>query len=419
MIIGIGNTIPEIVNLPGQGGEVILLTISYPSSAFCPSASDPTPTVSGNVGAGTFSAGSGLQFLDTGSNTGSSTGVVDISNTVTGTYTITYTDTNSAVATTPLTLNALDNASFSYSASSFPQDASNPSPVFPSGAITDGTFSAGSGLIFVDSGSNTASSTGEINLSASTIASYTITYDTTSSPSTVCPNTSTFTVAVTAAVPALAQINNVYSMQFDGINEQYIDLGDFTSVLGETSKFSTSLWCNWLGAGISRNGMLNFAPSPQGGTGTTFDMRFETSTNIKITIDNTAFRFFASPSPSNSWMHIVFTYDGSLVSGSTFDGVKLYINGAEATTSASGSTGTINPTINFASMFGFVGYAQNLSENRKWDGGVDEVGIFKSVLSSPEVLSIYNATEVVGGVNKTADLNTLTTPPVKWYRMGD
>ena len=88
MIIGIGNTVPEIVNLPGQGGERILLTISYPSSAFCPSASDPTPTVSGNVGAGVFSSGSGLQFLDTGSNTGSSTGVVDISNTVTGTYTI-------------------------------------------------------------------------------------------------------------------------------------------------------------------------------------------------------------------------------------------------------------------------------------------------------------------------------------------
>ena len=215
---------------------------------------------------------------------------------------------------------------------------------------------------------------------------------------------------------ALAQVSNVYSMQFDPTIESYINLGDFTSVLGSTNKFSTSLWCNWQGGTVFRNGMLNFAPAAIGGSGTTFDIRFENTSSIKVSIDNDATRTFTvSPSLSSAWMHIAFTYDGTLVSGNTFDGVKLYINGAEANTLAAVSG--INQTINFASMFGFLGFAQNFSENRKWNGLIDEVGIFNTALTDAEVLSIYNATAVVDGVNKTADLSQLTTPPVAWYRM--
>ena len=215
----------------------------------------------------------------------------------------------------------------------------------------------------------------------------------------------------------LAQVDNVYSMQFDGADD-HINLGDFTSVLGTTSKFSTSLWCNWQGGTVNRNGMLNFAPAAIGGSGTTFDIRFENTSSIKISIDNSATRTFTvSPSLSSDWMHIAFTYDGTLVSGNTFDGVKLYINGAEANTLAALSG--INPTINFASMFGFLGFAQSFSESRKWDGLIDEVGIFNTTLTQEQVTAIYNATAVVEGVNKTADLSQLTTPPVKWYRMGD
>tara|TARA_R110001606_G_C15298089_1_gene642289 strand:+ start:33 stop:1274 length:1242 start_codon:yes stop_codon:yes gene_type:complete len=413
MIIGIGNTVPEIVNLPGQGGERILLTISYPSSAFCPSASDPTPTVSGNVGAGVFSSGSGLQFLDTGSNTGSSTGVVDISNTVTGTYTITYTDTNSAVATFGLTLNALDNAAFSYSASSFAQDASNPSPVFPSGAITGGTFSAGSGLVFVDSGSNTGSSTGEINLSASTIASYTITYDTTSSPSTVCPNTSTFTVAVTAAIPALAQINNVYSMEFDGASDGvFLDNSNDTLNL---PYLSISLWfkpntIEW--STLINNSFYDGAYFAWGlqtaGSVVTGGIRFNTKVGLSYTADT--FNV-------GEWNHIVVTKDAT-------NGVILYLNNGtptvHSTRTAPLTYATTEPP--FLGDGVAIGAAASTGGNvlgQHFDGLIDEVAIFDTTLTQVQVSSIYNATEIVSGVSKTADLNALTTPPIKWYRMGD
>ena len=397
MIIGIGNTVPEIVNLPGQGGEVILLTISYPSSAFCPSASDPTPTVSGNVGAGTFSSTAGLVFVDSGGNTGSSTGEINISASTPGaTYTITYTDTNSAVATTPLTLNALDNATFSYLASSFAQDASNPSPIFPSGAITGGTFSAGSGLIFVDSGSNINSSTGEINLSASTIASYTITYDTTSSPSTACPNTSTFTVAVTAAVPALAQINNVYSMEFDGASD--ISIGPRPSL--NATPFTWSFWINY--TSTTTRAIYSQGSSSLPFTQTAYLAVNGTALTVylgSIYITGTGFL------TENEWQHVVVTRDSSSV-------VRLYRNGV-VFESAGKIMGGSQPASN-----GSIGsWTFSSGTGTYFTGKIDEGAIWDIALTDAEILNIYNATEIVSGVNKTADLSQLTTPPVAWYRM--
>ena len=171
---------------------VASVSITYSSSAFCSDASDPTPTISNNAGAGTFSSTAGLVFIST------TTGEVDLDASTAGaTYLITYTDTDAATATFSLTINALDNAAFAYSASSYTIADADPTPTIT--GLTGGTFSSTSGLVFVDSGTNTGSSTGEIDLSASTIASYTITYDTTSSGSSVCPNTSTFSLAVTAS----------------------------------------------------------------------------------------------------------------------------------------------------------------------------------------------------------------------------
>lgn len=415
MIIGIGNTIPEIVNLPGQGGEVILLTISYPSSAFCPSASDPTPTVSGNVGAGTFSSTAGLVFVDSGGNTGSSTGEINISASTPGaTYTITYTDTNSAVATTPLTLNALDNATFSYLASSFAQDASNPSPIFPSGAITGGTFSAGIGLIFVDSGSNINSSTGEINLSASTIASYTITYDTTSSGSSVCPNTSTFAVAVTAAVPALAQINNVYSMAFDGIND--VVRVDETQLTGNSS---VSLWFKTSAVTSSSNfDQLLGGGIGVGTTNAGYFQYLSISSNKIVNYGGGAIGYFELASTAvndGAWHNLILTYDPTTAGGASRGTLKAYLDGTLTST-----TDTNGYSINWtSSTLRTIGNYGTTNTNRPFDGTIDEVAAWNVILTQDQVSSIYNATEVVAGVSKTADLSQLTTPPVKWYRMGD
>ena len=46
---------------------------------------------------------------------------------------------------------------------------------------------------------------------------------------------------------------------------------------------------------------------------------------------------------------------------------------------------------------------------------MDEFAVLDYALDSDQVDEIYNATST--GV--TADLDTLSTPPVAWYRMGD
>ena len=164
---------------------------SYAASVYCANGTDPTPTITGTSG-GAFTSTTGLVI-------NSGTGAIDLDASTVGAYLITYTTTGVCPAnqSVNLTINAADNAAFSYSASSFEPTDADPTPTIT--GLTGGTFSAGSGLVFVDSGTNTGSSTGEIDLSASTAASYTITYDTTSSDSSVCPNTSTFSLTVAAA----------------------------------------------------------------------------------------------------------------------------------------------------------------------------------------------------------------------------
>jgi len=116
-----------------EGGTAAVLSITYSASAFCEDASDPTPTVSNNVGAGTFSSTTGLVFVST------TTGQVDLSASTSGaTYLITYTDTNSATATFSLTVNALDDASFAYSQSSYSPTDADPTPTVT--GVAGGTF---------------------------------------------------------------------------------------------------------------------------------------------------------------------------------------------------------------------------------------------------------------------------------------
>ena len=152
----------------------------YEQSQACENGSDVTPII--NNPGGTFSASpAGLSI-------NSSTGVIDVSASTVGTYTVTY---SIGPTTDTITILPADNSSFSYSASSFRQNASNPAPTIT--GLVGGVFSAPTGIIFADSGTNTNSSSGIINLAASTVGGpYTITYTTTGN----CPTSSTFDVTV-------------------------------------------------------------------------------------------------------------------------------------------------------------------------------------------------------------------------------
>ena len=159
-------------------------SFEYQESQACQNGSDVTPVI--NNPGGTFSSSPAGLSLN------ANTGVIDVSASTVGNYTVTY-----SIGPTEDTITILpaDDSSFSYSASSFRQNASNPAPTIT--GLVGGVFSGPTGIIFADSGTNTNSSSGIINLAASTVGGpYTITYTTTGN----CPTSSIFDVSIQVAL---------------------------------------------------------------------------------------------------------------------------------------------------------------------------------------------------------------------------
>ncbi len=153
-----------------SGKDTIAVTItpndnasfSYSSSTFCQTGTDPSASITGLNG-GVFSSTTGLVFLNT------STGLIDLSASTLGTYSVTYT-TNGPCPNTSIviiTITTSPDAAFSY-AGSYCSSAANPFPTFGTGASA-GVFSSTTGLVFVSTLS------GQVNLSASTPGTYTVT----------------------------------------------------------------------------------------------------------------------------------------------------------------------------------------------------------------------------------------------------
>ena len=228
-----------------------------------------------------------------------------------GSYTVTGTDANGCSTTSSsvtVTETPLDNAGFSYSASSYEPTDADPTPTIT--GLTGGTFSGTTGLVI-------NSSTGEIDLSASTVASHTVTYDTTSSGSSVCPNTSTQTVEI-----AVAGIANNYSMNFDSASSDYIDSN---LNISSYSEFSVSLW-------LKRSNSTAYVVG-QWVDGTSSNQSYVIqlyNNNVYFNIRNSSLSANSAISTTSlnntDWYHIGATWDGS--------NIKIYINGAlEDTTS--------------------------------------------------------------------------------------
>jgi gliding motility-associated-like protein len=136
-------------------------SFSYGSGTYCTTASDPSPTISG-VGGGTFSGPAALSINP-------SSGLIDVSaSTIGGPYTVTYTTpgTCTSSSTFDITITSGADAQFTYT-TPICNSGANPLPAHTTGS--NGTYSSTAGLVFVNAG------TGEINLSASTPGTYTIT----------------------------------------------------------------------------------------------------------------------------------------------------------------------------------------------------------------------------------------------------
>lgn len=160
-------------------------TISCPANI---SQCDPVATYVAPVGADNCAGATTLQTDGTGLSSGSTfpVGITTLE------YTVTDGAGNSTICTFDVEILPADDASFTYPGGTYCATGSNPIPTIT--GLPGGTFSEGTGnIVFV------STSTGEINLGASTIGGpYTITYTTNGA----CPATATFDVTITLAPDA-------------------------------------------------------------------------------------------------------------------------------------------------------------------------------------------------------------------------
>ncbi len=375
--------------------------IGFVTSGSCPNSSIQTLTINAapNVvisGTLSYCAGSNTTLTATAGLSSYlwSSGETTQSITATaGSYTVTGTDSNGCSTTSSsvtVTETPLDNAAFSYSASSYEPTDADPTPTIT--GLTGGTFSGTTGLVI-------NSTTGEIDLSASTVASHTVTYNTTSSGSSVCPNTSTQTVEI-----AVAGIANNYSMSFDGSND-YLSAGSGSGITG-SNPFSMSAWFKLASApsgypmilstgraNSTNENILYVSPSYKLGWGnSSANADFPNSSGTTLSL--------------NTWYHGVVTFNGS-------NTIKIYING-----SLDGSKTDVSG-VNIEDIDIVIGARTNNGNTGKelyFNGSIDEVGIWNTALTSTQVAEIYNGTST----NLTKDLTTVSgSNLIYWNRMGD
>ena len=389
-----GNACPNSSTQNVEVAAVDVVSLSYPASSYPQNGTDPSPTFSPQNG-GTFTA------TPSGLSINSSTGVIDLSASSVNSYTITYTSGGTCSDTATFSLGVISvDASFSYS-TPFCKFDSNPTPTV---ATAGGTFTASpSGLTFANA------STGEIDLSNTAVNTYTITY-------TVSGVSSTQSVEIEGAT-AIASIDNNDTMTFNG-TDQYINVGDsdnFSFGNGATdSPFSISVWVNMDDATRFRIVNKYNINNPKewlfavGGDDTLRLNLYDNSNQNYIGRKSTS----TLTSYQGQWIHVACTYDGS----SSVNGIKLYLNGSRLgeTNNTSGGYVAMENTTQPVS----IGWQGNDYAN----GKIDELAIFNTALSACDIKGIYEATTVVNGQPKTANLldaNTTIPAPVYWNRMGD
>ena len=234
-------------------------SFSYSASSYCVSDSDPSPTITG-LGGGSFSSTAGLSV-------NASSGTIDVSASTPGTYTVTYTTTGSCPnsSNVSVTINAFDDASFSYSSSTYSTIDADPTPTIT--GLTGGIFSSTSGL-------SLNASSGLIDLSVSTPGSYNVTYTT----SGACPNSFIQSLTIEESNDNLSGATSLtYGA---GCTGSIYDIANATLEMGESvpdCAFDTgapvvpanrsSQWYSFIASGsgdalikITDNGINNFGP---------------------------------------------------------------------------------------------------------------------------------------------------------------
>jgi len=202
--------------------------------------------------------------------------------------------------------------------------------------------------------------------------------------------------------------SNTYSMNFDGTDDYLIG----SSVTASAQQGTISAWIKTSASGSSQT-ILNTSDA-------TVDNKW---LNLRVDGGTGHLRFIAADAGTNSmttgstdintgsWVHVAVTCNSSAYS--------LYVNGSAETLTNSNNDGK---------WFGDFSLT-NISIGRQiratvsalpFNGNIDEVAVWDSVLSAAQITNIYKGESNggSGGTNSTPG-NLLSFSPKAWWRMGD
>ena len=122
--------------------------------------------------------------------------------------------------------------------------------------------------------------------------------------------------------------------------------------------------------------------------------------NVYITPDAVdASQFLSCASNSTSWVHFVYTFDGSQSTATTRN--KLYLNGSSQTLSGSSAATTTNASS------GTLDIGRRSLSSTYTSGKIDDVQFRTRTLSSDEAVALYND-------SRTGYQQTLNRLPMRW-----
>jgi hypothetical protein len=180
------------------------------------------------------------------------------------------------------------------------------------------------------------------------------------------------------------------SRSFNGASD-YVDLGDSTDFsFSDGSQDEPFSLCAWIKC--DDNARFRVL-SKDNGSGSSQEWLLATDAggNLNVyLIDNGNFRGreYTTPLPENEWIHVASTYDGS--GGTNFRlGLKLYVNGVQVDNADFGSAGYVamDPSTNNKVFIGRYGTSYS-------DGKIADARIYDAELSSTDIASLYNSTDV-------------------------
>jgi len=186
---------------------------------------------------------------------------------------------------------------------------------------------------------------------------------------------------------AAAGLENVYSMEFDGVDEYMLVSDSPISTIAASTEFSISLWY-YMPASIT-----SFIFSEA--LNVTFELYSSGGSGWYMYVGPAITMSSVPPIITGKWVHVAIIVDqGSSVTFHQTDnlGTTVYTSTNTPTTLTPGS----NPL--------YIG-KRKTGTPYPFAGKLDELAFFDYELTT--------------SADTTADLNSMTTPPIVWYRMGD